>query len=183
MVNIKKKKRSIITLLISIVTILIFCLSASYALLKWTSSSNTNVNFDSSLGIIYNRQHETLTGTLNASTDKSGGLTTQIELWTTTTKTSVYGTLSLNITSIASELAIGNILKWEVWSNNVKINDGTFDGSVNGSSIDLMKDVILSNSQTFYNVYIWLDDNLITNTNASGKTITASVSASASQVP
>ena len=135
------------------------------------------------LGIIYNKEHDTLSGTLNPGNSKENGISTTIELWTTTTKTDVYGTLFLNVSQITSPLNTNGMLKWEIWSDSTKLGSGTFDGFTSGDVLEVLKDEILNNTQTFYTIYIWLDDDQINTTDISGGTIVTEIGASAGQLP
>lgn len=179
MKDVRKKK---LTLIISIITIIILALSGTYALFKW-NSDNTDITLDAHLGIIYKKEHDTLTGTLNPANSKDEGLSTNIELWTTTTRTKVYGTLFFTVKSIDSPLNQNSMLKWELWNNGNKLNEGDFNGFANGDIVELLKDTELSNSKTIYTLYVWLDDSRITSTDISGSTMEVDVGASAVQVP
>ncbi len=179
MKNIKMKTWSLI---FSIVTAGILILSGTYALFKWTSSG-TNVAIDAHLGVVYEREHETLTGTLNPTNSKEGGLSTNITLWTTTKKTKVYGTLFFSVKSIPSPLNTNSMLKWELWNDNTKISSGDFNGYGEGDIVELFKDIELSNEEDIFTLYVWLDDDCITTTDIKGTSIEIDVGASAAQIP
>ena len=176
-------KKRYLPLIVTILTVVIFIASGTYAWFKWKSTDNPNVTFDANLGIIYNKEHDTLSGTLNPGNSKENGISTTIELWTTTTKTDVYGTLFLNVSQITSPLNTNGMLKWEIWSDSTKLGSGTFDGFTSGDVLEVLKDEILNNTQTFYTIYIWLDDDQINTTDISGGTIVTEIGASAGQLP
>ena len=176
-------KKRYLPLIVTILTVVIFIASGTYAWFEWASTDNPNVTFDANLGIIYNKEHDTLSGTLNPGNSKENGISTTIELWTTTTKTDVYGTLFLNVSQITSPLNTNGMLKWEIWSDSTKLGSGTFDGFTSGDVLEVLKDEILNNTQTFYTIYIWLDDDQINTTDISGGTIVTEIGASAGQLP
>ena len=176
-------KKRYLPLIVTILTVVIFIASGTYAWFEWKSTDNPNVTFDANLGIIYNKEHDTLSGTLNPGNSKENGISTTIELWTTTTKTDVYGTLFLNVSQITSPLNTNGMLKWEIWSDSTKLGSGTFDGFTSGDVLEVLKDEILNNTQTFYTIYIWLDDDQINTTDISGGTIVTEIGASAGQLP
>lgn len=183
MLNVNGIKKRYLSLAITILVVVLFASAGTYALFKWTSTNNPELTFGANLGIIYNKETDLLSGTLNPGDSKEDGLSTNIELWTTNDNTQVYGTLFLNVTNITEPLNTNGMLKWEVWTGATKINEGTFNGFTSGDILEVFKDEILNTSQTFYTIYIWLDDSMINTTSISGGTITAEIGASAGQLP
>ena len=183
----KDNKKKIIIL--GIITIIIILLSTSFAFFVWSNNSNQNTNISFNLNgldayIHYNKGTDVLTGTLLPSTDYSGGISTEIELWKDPSAASrtLYGHIYLDITTIGTNLANEPALKWAITSNGEVLNTGDFVGKSNGNSIDLKLNIPLNTTKQLYQIYIWLDESMEVNDAIEGESISTIVRAEATEV-
>ena len=183
----KDNKKKIIIL--GIITIIIVLLSTTFSFFIWNSNSNQNTNVSFNLNgldayIHYNKGTDVLTGTLLPSTDYSGGISTEIELWKDPSAESrtIYGHIYLDITTVGTNLANEPALKWAITSNGEVLNTGDFVGQSNGNSISLKLNIPLSTTKQLYQIYIWLDESMEINDAIEGETISTIVRAEATEV-
>ena len=181
------KNKKTIVLIIALVVVL--TLTTTLSFFVWNSSRNQDINVSVNLSgldafIHYNKGTDVLTGTLLPSTDYTGGISTEIELWKDPSAESrtIYGHIYLDITSIGTNLANEPALKWAITSNNTVLNTGDFVGKSNGNSIELSLNIPLSTTKELYQVYIWLDESMSINDAIEGETIVTVVRAEASEV-
>ena len=183
----KDNKKKIIIL--GIITFIIIILSTTFAFYTW--SSNTNQDIDVSLNlsgldayIHYNKGTDVLTGTLLPSTDYTGGISTEIELWKDASAASriLYGHIYMDITTIGTNLANEPALKWAITSNGEVLNTGDFVGQSNGNSISLKLNIPLQTTKQLFQIYIWLDESMEINDAIEGETISTIVRAEATEI-
>ena len=183
----KENKKKIIIL--GIITFIIIILSTTFAFYTW--SSNTNQDIDVSLNlsgldayIHYNKGTDVLTGTLLPSTDYTGGISTEIELWKDVSAASriLYGHIYMDITTIGTNLANEPALKWAITSNGEVLNTGDFVGQSNGNSISLKLNIPLQTTKQLFQIYIWLDESMEINDAIEGETISTIVRAEATEL-
>ena len=183
----KDNKKKIIVL--GVITIVIVLLSTTFSFFIWNSNSNQDIDVAMSLSgldafIHYNKGTDVLTGTLLPSTDYSGGISTEIELWKDPSAESrtIYGHIYLDITTIGTNLANEPALKWAITSNGEVLNTGDFVGQAQGNSIRLKVNIPLSTTKELYQIYIWLDESMEINSEIEGETISTIVRAEATEV-
>ena len=181
------KNKKTIVLIIALVVVL--TLTTTLSFFVWNSTRNQDINVSVNLSgldafIHYNKGTDVLTGTLLPSTDYTGGISTEIELWKDPSAESrtIYGHIYMDITSIGTNLANEPALKWAITSNNNVLNTGDFVGKSNGNSIELSLNIPLSTTKQLYQVYIWLDESMNINDAIEGETIATVVRAEASEV-
>ena len=181
------KNNKTMVLIISLAIVL--TLTATLSFFVWNSSRNQDINVSVNLSgldafIHYNKGTDVLTGTLLPSTDYTGGISTEIELWKDPSAESrtIYGHIYLDITSIGTNLANEPALKWAITSNGEVLNTGNFVGKSNGNSISLKLNIPLSTSKQLFKIYIWLDESMSINDAIEGETIATVVRAEASEV-
>ena len=181
------KNKKTIVLIISLSVVL--TLTATLSFFVWNSTRNQDINVSVNLSgldafIHYNKGTDVLTGTLLPSTDYTGGISTEIELWKDPSAESrtIYGHIYMDITSIGTNLANKAALKWAITSNNTVLNTGDFVGKSNGNSISLKLNIPLSTSKELYQIYIWLDESMSINDAIEEETIATVVRAEASEV-
>lgn len=131
------------TIILIIFTAIILTLTTTLSFFVWNSSRNQDISVGVSLSgldafIHYNKGTDVLTGTLLPSTDYTGGISTEIELWKDPSAESrtIYGHIYMDITSIGTNLANEPALKWAITSNGEVLNTGDFVGKSNGNSIN-----------------------------------------------
>lgn len=170
--------------LIMISVMLVMCIlltNVTYALIKYTLPDTTNIDITvNDLGIIYDTDATDISSSLPIATSKDGALTFKSEFWKTI-ESDVYGRIYLNVTNIDNILRNSEIIKWEVWSNNTKLNSGSLKCTNAGSELTLYQNFLLQNSQQFFTVYIWADFNLADST-ISNTTFNGEIKAQASQI-
>ncbi len=176
------KNKKTIVLIIALVVVL--TLTATLSFFVWNSTRNQDINVSVNLSgldafIHYNKGTDVLTGTLLPSTDYTGGISTEIELWKDPSAASrtIYGHIYLDITSIGTNLANEPALKWAITSNGEVLNTGDFVGKSNGNSISLKLNIPLSTSKQLFKIYIWLDESMSINDAIEGETISTVVRA------
>ena len=181
------KNKKTIVLIIALVVVL--TLTTTLSFFVWNSTRNQDINVSVNLSgldafIHYNKGTDVLTGTLLPSTDYTGGISTEIELWKDPSAASrtIYGHIYLDITSIGTNLANEPALKWAITSNGEVLNTGDFIGKSNGNSISLKLNIPLSTSKQLFKIYIWLDESMNINDAIEGETIATVVRAEASEV-
>ena len=178
------------TIILIIFTAIILTLTTTLSFFVWNSSRNQDINVSVNLSgldayIHYNKGTDVLTGTLLPSTDYTGGISTEIELWKDPSAESrtIYGHIYLDITSIGTNLANEPALKWAITSNGEVLNTGDFVGKSNGNSISLKLNIPLNTSKELYQIYIWLDESMSINDAIEGETIATVVRAEATEIP
>ena len=183
----KDNKKKII--IIGVVTLIIVLLSTTFSFFIWNSNTNQDIDVAMSLSgldayIHYNKGTDVLTGTLLPSTDYSGGISTEIELWKDPSAESrtIYGHIYMDITTIGTNLANEPALKWAITSNGEVLNTGDFVGQSNGNSISLKLNIPLSTTKQLFEIYIWLDESMEINSEIEGETISTIVRAEATEV-
>ncbi len=178
------------TIILIIFTAIILTLTTTLSFFVWNSTRNQDINVSVNLSgldafIHYNKGTDVLTGTLLPSTDYTGGISTEIELWKDPSAASrtIYGHIYLDITSIGTNLANEPALKWAITSNGEVLNTGDFVGKSNGNSISLKLNIPLSTSKQLFKIYIWLDESMSINDAIEGETIATVVRAEATEIP
>lgn len=173
------KTINIIIVLLIVLTICLVTFSVTYAWFVTTQSTNTVSGATSGkLEIIYDKGQD-VTGTLKPSSSKENGLMATVKIRQSATSVNGLGTITLNVVSIAPELAI-NGLKWELYkdSSSSPISKGTFNGVTSNSQIDLIKDTPLTTTDTKFTLYIWLNGSEVNNS-VMNKSFSAYISATA----
>ena len=178
------KKTIILTAILFILVI-----SSTLAFFVWNSKSNQDIDVALSLNgldayINYNKGTDVLTGTLLPSTDYTGGISTEIELWKSPSAEdrTIYGHIYLDITTIGTNLANEEALKWAITSNGKVLNIGNFVGQTKGSYVTLDINIPLSTTKQLFQIYIWLDKSIEINDQIEGETLSTKVRAEATEV-
>jgi len=198
------EKRKIYGIVIGIIAFTLLLIGATYAYFYWgsTTAQQTNVNLNVSKGLenlIVYKQGTSILGSANRSFTPSasytGGISATIEFWrkSNATKT-IYGQISLELLQLVSASGTTNAnigktdtIKWAITTytatnaTEVLVNQGTFNGKRQGDKFAITENFALSNVQTYYKIYLWLDQNAINpDLSIAGELISAEISASAS---
>lgn len=114
------------------------------------------------LGINYSAPDD-ITGILNASSDRSGGLLSVATASLESGSEEALFNMYVTPTALSDNLKI-KAFKWEVVVDGTVINYGDFsDASIGvGTPIKVVNGYKLSTTTTTFNIYIWLDASLIT---------------------
>ena len=176
-------------LIILIIIIFVIASSSTLAFFIWNNNSNQDIAVDLELNgldayINYNKGTDVLTGTLLPSTDYSGGISTEIELWKNISAEdrTIYGHIYLDITTIGTNLSNEEALKWAITSNGEVLNTGNFIGQTEGSYVALDINIPLSTTKQLFQIYIWLDESMEINDQIEGETLSTKVRAEATEV-
>lgn len=198
------EKRKIYGTIIGLFAFVLIILGLTYAYFYWSSgNSKTNVNLTvtrSIEGLIVYNQGTSILGTdnysLQPSDDYTGGISATIEFWKVATATqNIYGQISLEVLQMLSRINttdanVGktDAIKWAVTtytatnSTETLLKEGTFNGRKQGDKFALVSNISLNNYQTFYKIYIWMDQNAQNSGSVSGELLSTEISASATDV-
>ena len=161
----KINDKSKIYMIIGVVILIIAIIGSTYAYYRYVLTS-TNVNTITrglDYYINYAKGTDITSGTLNPSTDYTGGNSVTITLNKKDNTYDIYGHIYLDITTISSALSSSNALKYVVLEGTTKISEGTLGGVSASNSYLLAVNIPLKTTSTTYTVYLWFDE---TNSNA-----------------
>lgn len=150
---------------IGIIILIISILGSTYAYYKYVLASININTITKGLDyyINYAKGTDITSGTLNPSTDYTGGNSVTITLNKKDNTYDIYGHIYLDITTISSALSSSNALKYVVLEGTTKISEGTLGGVSASKSYLLAVNIPLKTISTTYTVYLWFDE---TNSNA-----------------
>ena len=155
-------KKQIIYTICAILLLAITITGSTYAFFSATAGENSNVDTQSrKFEIIYTGGTE-INGPISLSTDRTGGVNTTVHIKVGQGSAEALSYLDLNILEMTENLSVSNV-KWEVSGvkngNQVYTNSGTFSGynDTNNNVINLVHDYKLSEEQTDFTVYVWID--------------------------
>ena len=162
-------KKQYIYTICAILLLAIAIVGSTYAFFSASEGSNNNAVFTESqyFAVIYTGG-TTINGPLNLTSDRSGGANTTVHIKVAEGSYNAIANLYINIDNITDNLA-SNSVKWEVSGvkNNVEVytNSGTFAGynSTNNNKVMIVNNYRLTEEQTDFTVYIWIDGNLAGN--------------------
>lgn len=160
------------------IMVFIFLLGGSYALWKYVSTANADINTIThglDYYINYTKGQDITSGVLNQSFDYTGGNSTDIELWKKDNTYDIYGHIYLDVEEIGSNLRKASSLKYVVLSGENIISNGSLRGINQGKKVLLKGDIPLMTSKQVFTVYIWLDITEETDESVSGETLDISV--------
>ena len=176
-------------IVIVVLAIILIALTSTLAFFMWNSAREQDINVALNLSgldafIHYNKGTDVLTGTLLPSTDYTGGISTEIELWKDPSAESrtIYGHIYMDITTIGPNLANEPALKWVITTNDKIISTGNFVGQKEGNSIALKVNIPLSTNKQLFKIYIWLDESMDINYDIEGETIATKIRAEATEI-
>ena len=176
-------------IVIVVLAIILIALTSTLAFFIWNSARDQDISVALNLSgldafIHYNKGTDVLTGTLLPSTDYTGGISTEIELWKDPSAESrtIYGHIYMDITTIGPNLANEESLKWAITSNGELLNQGNFVGQNTGNRIELKVDIPLTTTKQLFQIYIWLDESMEINDVIEGETLSTKVWAEATEV-
>ena len=174
-------------ILIVVLTIILITLTSTLAFYRWSSNKNIDVAMNLSgldAFIHYNKGTDVLTGTLFPSTDYTGGISTEIELWKdpSAETRNIYGHIYMDITTIGTNLANEPALKWAIVSEDELLNFGDFEGQKTGDTINLKINIPLSIEKKLFKIYIWLDESMDINYDIEGETLSTKIKAEATEI-
>lgn len=164
------RKKKVIISIISVILIIVVVAAATYAYIVAITNEEEATTGSGLLDINYTEPAD-ITGVLSPSTDRSGGLFTSAKASLKTS--SVVAILNMYITPTALDNLNIPALKWEAEGvRNGEVicsGSGDFSAATVGEPINLFEnnitdnidDCVLSTADTTFNIYIWLDADLI----------------------
>ena len=152
-----KKKFIIIGILLITIT-----LGITYAWWRWNSSSNTDVTFTiDGVTVTYEAGNDITGIKLIPVSTKEKGVTDNTAISkdiTVSASKTLYFDLNMNLEVFNAGLKHQS-LKWEIYTGNTLVNSGNFGSSVEGDTIQLLKNREVGTTSTTYKLYIWIDGN------------------------
>lgn len=171
------KKKVIITI---IITVLIGLLTIAGSFALWTTIVGNNINVDFNTVVLsdyieYTAGKAVFSGNIEATNAYPEGVEGTYTTFKINKKNNpaypFYAGLKLQITNISEILTQSRVLKWTVTSkasgtndSEVVVAESDFVGTSMNDTIILVPNILVTDTSTDYNVYIWVDSN---NSNAS----------------
>ena len=167
---------------IIIFLIIIIGLVGTYAWFTWSSTNNTSVTL--SIGeladVTYTTGPDIKVENLSPVYNYTDGESTTFKIRNKDTTTSLVYKIKLDITTIDTELQTDS-LKYILLKDNKKVSEGNFKDITSGSSIILYENVLSSNTNSNYILYIYIDGNMENNTNMMNKSLVGKLDVVASK--
>lgn len=161
------KKRNLLIILGVVISIFLIA-GATYAFFElYINSGNISTNA-TNFGVDF-EPGEPITGPLELTTNKEGGLITEVNIKMTSGSPLAKATIFVNIEKITASLAIESF-KWEVIGkrNNVVTytNNGSFLGynDTTNNILNIVEGYLLTEENTVFTIYFWLDGESISDT-------------------
>ncbi len=162
-------KKQIIFIITAILLLTIVTVGSTYAFFSASASSNNNTvaTEASKFEVIYTGGTD-INGTLQLSADRNGGRNTTVHIKVSQGSSHALAYLYMNIEEMTANLST-NSFKWEVsgikGGQEVYTNAGTFNGynDTNNNKIPIVENYRLTEDQTDFTIYIWIDGNLAGN--------------------
>lgn len=155
----KRKIFIILGVCLTIVLVLVGSTFAYYRGVLFNDFTASTITHGLDYYINYAKGQDITSGTLSLSSDYSGGISTDIELWKKDDTYDIYGHIYLDINDIGENLSASSALKYAVVNNDDILSEGNLNGYSNGASILLEANIPLELSKQLYTVYVWLDQN------------------------
>lgn len=157
-------KRQVIYSICAILLLMIAVIGSTYAFFTATTGENSNVTtVAKKFEVIYTGGTE-INGPLNLSSDRTGGVNTTVHIKVSEGSVHALAYLYFNIEQMTNNLSVANV-KWEISGiqNNQEVytNHGTFFGynDTDNKTIPIVEDYRLTEDQTDFTLYIWIDGN------------------------
>ncbi|MBR7042115.1 MAG: hypothetical protein IKI04_01295, partial [Bacilli bacterium] len=179
------KKQSIIIIAIVLLVGLIIT-GSSYAFWMWSSNTSKNVIFNTSSDlkkyIVYDEGNSKFTGNFEATNSYNQGMHSTISIYkkAEAANTDLFATIHMNINEIGTNMRQSQALKWIVTSGTSAnigsvLASGNFVGVNNGDNLDLVTNLEVTTTETFYTIWIWLDASLNPSNLLTGETLDTNV--------
>lgn len=166
------KKIIVYTSIILLLTIII--VGTTYAYLVTTTNSSTGAvsGTSSELNVVYS-PGKPFDGMISLSEDKSGGLSTTVNISITEDSVQANANLFIKLEKFSSSLASSGFI-WEVYKNDdtKPFSTGTFEYCQTGETqkkcaekdkLYIVSDYPLSTTNTEFTVYVWLNGDIVGN--------------------
>ena len=156
----KINDKSKVYMIVGVVILIIAIVGSTYAYYRYVLTS-TNVNTITrglDYYINYAKGTDITSGTLNPSTDYTGGNSVTITLNKKDNTYDIYGHIYLDISNISTALSSSNALKYVVLEGTTKISEGVLGEVSSGESYLLAVNIPLKTTTTIYTIYLWFDE-------------------------
>ena len=162
-------KRQTVYTILAFLLLTIATVGSTYAFFSATTGTTNDVVVADAkkFEVIYTGGSE-IGGIMSLSADRTGGKNTTVHIKVGQGSAQALAYLYLNINTITENIRI-NGFKWEVsgvrGNQEVYTNNGTFNGynDTNNNIITLVNDYRLTEEQTDFTVYLWIDGNSVGN--------------------
>ena len=186
-------KKQLIYSILSLFLLGLIVAGGTFAYYSFTSSNNKNVVFNTSKElqnyIIYNEGESKFSGNFKVSSTYTEGIHSTISLYKTTDASTVtlIASINMDINEIGTNMVNSPALKWVVTSGtstNVGsvLAQGNFIGVNNNDTITLVPNTEVTTTETFYTIWIWLDENANPSDELTGETLDVNVWTEINQV-
>ena len=173
----KINDKSKVYMIVGVVILIIAIVGSTYAYYRYVLTS-TNVNTITrglDYYINYAKGTDITSGTLNPSTDYTGGNSVTITLNKKDNTYDIYGHIYLDISNISTALSSSNALKYVVLEGTTKISEGSLGGVSASNSYLLAVNIPLKTTSTTYTVYLWFDERNSNALSAESSSVSAKV--------
>ncbi len=161
-------KRQTIYTICAFLLLAIATVGSTYAFFSATTGEDSNVATESQkFEVIYTGGTD-IGGPVSLSADRNGGKNTTVHIKVGQGSSKALAYLYLNIDMITENIRISGF-KWEVsgvrGGKEVYTNNGTFEGynDTDNNIITIVEDYRLSEEQTDFTIYLWVDGNEVGN--------------------
>ncbi|MBR7041975.1 MAG: hypothetical protein IKI04_00580 [Bacilli bacterium] len=179
-----KSKKQVLIIIILLIGLVI--IGSTYAFWTWTSNTSKNVIINTSDDlknyVIYNEGESKFSGSFEVSNSYNDGIYSTISLYKASEVANVdlNAIIHMNINEIGTNMATSSALKWVVTSGTSSnsgsiLSQGNFINVNNGDVLTLVPNIEVTTTETFYTVWIWLDENENPSDSLTGETLDVNV--------
>ena len=186
-------KKQLIYSILALFLIGLIVAGGTFAYYSFTATNDKNISFNTSKElqnyVIYNEGESKFSGDFKVSSTFTEGMHSTISLYKTSEAANVdlIATIKMDINEIGNNIKNSKALKWIVTegdSTNVGniLSQGNFIGSNNNDTLTLVPNLVVTTTETFYTIWLWLDSNEFPSDNLTGETLDVNVWTEISQV-
>lgn len=155
-----------ISCIVAVLLLIVIVASGTYAFFVVSTSSKDNLKTTSNNFEIIYKNGSAITGPGNLVSNREEGMKTEISMKTTKGSINPIITVYIDVEEISSQIAVPGFV-WEVVGYEegyrVYTNRGTFDGVQSKEKVEIVKNYPLTDIEATFEIYLWLDGNLIDN--------------------
>lgn len=183
-----KFSKSLAFMTISVIILIVAVVGATYAYYQKVLFNDLTISNTVTKGldyyINYTKGTSVSDGTLMPSSTYSGGLNASVSLYKKDNTYNIYGQIYLDVSQIGNNLKNNAAFKYAVVdeSDNV-ISQNTLSGTNSNSSVLVAKNISMVTTSKTYYVYVWLDENTLTNYNIEDEAFAATIRCEATMKP
>ena len=186
------KKQLIYSILVLFLVGLIVA-GGTFAYYSFTATNNKNISFNTSKElqnyIIYNEGESKFSGDFKVSSTYTEGMHSTISLYKTSEVSNIdlIATIKMDINEIGNNIKNSKAVKWVVTEGNSTnvgnvLSQGNFIGVNNNDTLTLVPNLEVTSTETFYTIWLWLDENENPSDNLTGETLDTTVWTEINQV-